>query len=163
MPASPVRLSRQATPLVIVALLLAFAAPASAKLNWRPCSDQLGFECATMRVPLDRSGQTPGTIPIKVAREDRRVRGGRILISLSGGPGQGAVAAAPFVEQAMAPALVHHKLVVLDQRGTGDSGVLRCPKLQRSRLLNPFTAPLAGQGPQHTRPQPGLLNTAPTL
>src|SRR4051812_41077425 len=163
MPASPVRLSRQAAPLLVAALFLVFAAPAAAKLRWRACADQLGFECATMRVPLDRSGQTPGTIGIKVAREDRPVRGGKIFISLSGGPGQGAVAAAPFVEQAMAPALVHHKLVVLDQRGTGDSGVLRCPQLPRSRLLKPFTAPLAGQGPQHTRPQPGLLNTAPTL
>src|SRR4051794_7676751 len=163
MPASPVRLSRQATPLVIVAFLLAFAAPASAKLNWRPCSDQLGFECATMRVPLDRSGQTPGTIALKVAREDRTVRGGKVLISLSGGPGQGAVAVAPFVEQAMAPALVHHKLVVLDQRGTGDSGVLRCPRLQRSRLLNPFTAKLAAQCAGDLGPKRSFYTTADTV
>src|SRR5690349_4665187 len=109
MPASPVRLSRQAAPFVIAALFLAFAAPAGAKLRWRACADELGFQCATMRVPLDRSGKTPGTIGLKLAREDRTVRGGKILISLSGGPGQGAVAAAPFVEQAMAPALQHHK------------------------------------------------------
>src|SRR3954469_7588826 len=163
MPASPVRLPRQATPLVIVAFLLALAAPASAKVTWRPCADQLGFECATMRVPLDRSGQTPGTIGIKVAREDRTVRGGKILISLSGGPGQGAVAAAPFVEQAMAPALVHHKLVVLDQRGTGDSGVLRCPRLQRSRLLNPFTAALAVQCANDLGPKRDFYTTADTV
>src|SRR3954462_10966189 len=166
MPASPVRLSRQAAPLLLAALFLVFAAPAApaaAKLRWRACADQLGFECATMRVPLDRSGQTPGTIGIKVAREDRPVRGGKIFISLSGGPGQGAVAAAPFVEQAMAPALQHHKLVVLDQRGTGDSGVLRCPKLQRSRLLNPFTAALAVQCANDLGPKRDFYTTADTV
>src|SRR3954469_14893321 len=102
MPASPVRLSRQAAPLLLAALFLVFAAPAGAKLRWRACADQLGFQCATMPVPLDRTDTTQGTIGLKLAREDRPVRGGKILISLSGGPGQGAVAAAPFVEQAMA-------------------------------------------------------------
>src|SRR3954452_19802294 len=163
MPASPVRLSRQAAPLLLAALFLVLAAPASAKLRWRACADQLGFQCATLRVPLDRTGATPGTIGLKVAREDRTLRGGKVLISLSGGPGQGAVAAAPFVEQAMAPALQHHKLVVLDQRGTGDSGVLRCPKLQRSRLLNPFTATLAVQCANDIGPKRDFYTTADTV
>src|SRR3954462_2142156 len=165
MPASPVRLSRQAAPLLLAALFLVFAAPAApaaAKLRWRACADQLGFECATMRVPLDRSGQTPGTIGIKVAREDRPVRGGKIFISLSGGPGQGAVGTAPFVEQALGPSLRNHRLVVLDQRGTGDSGVLRCPKLQHSRLLNPFTAPLAAQCAADLGPTRDFYATADT-
>src|SRR3954447_16669619 len=164
MPAPPVRLSRQAVALLaLVAALLALPATAGAKLRWRACADQLGFQCATMRVPLDRTGQTPGTIGLKVAREDRKVTGGKILISLSGGPGQGAVAVAPFVEQAMAPALVHHKLVVLDQRGTGDSGVLRCPHLQRSRLLNPFTANLAAQCAGEIGPTRDFYTTADTV
>src|SRR3954447_860950 len=164
MPAPPVRLSRQAVALLaLVAALLALPATAGAKLRWRACADQLGFQCATMRVPLDRTGKTPGTIGLKVAREDRTVRSGKILISLSGGPGQGAVAVAPFVEQAMAPALVHHKLVVLDQRGTGDSGVLRCPRLQRSRLLNPFTAKLAAQCAGDLGPKRSFYTTADTV
>src|SRR3954467_6514267 len=163
MPASPVRLFRQAAPVLIAALSLIVVATAGAKLRWRACADQLGFQCATMRVPLDRTGKTPGTIGLKVAREDRTVRSGKILISLSGGPGQGAVAVAPFVEQAMAPALVHHKLVVLDQRGTGDSGVLRCPKLQRTRLLNPFTASLAAGCANDLGPTRDLYTTADTV
>jgi pimeloyl-ACP methyl ester carboxylesterase len=164
MPASPVRLPRQAAALLaFAALSLALPATAAAKLTWRACADQLGFQCATLRVPLDRTGQTPGTIGLKVAREDRKVTGGKILISLSGGPGQGAVAVAPFVEQAMAPALVHHKLVVLDQRGTGDSGVLRCPHLQRSRLLNPFTANLAAQCAGEIGPTRDFYTTADTV
>jgi pimeloyl-ACP methyl ester carboxylesterase len=163
MPASPVRLPRQAAALLVLALVPVLPATAAAKLAWKPCADELGFECATLRVPLDRSGQTPGTIGIKVAREDRTVRGGKVLISLTGGPGQGAVAIAPLIEQSMAPALVHHKLVVLDQRGTGDSGVLRCPKLQRSRLLNPFTAALASQCAGALGPKRSFYTTADTV
>src|SRR3954447_7864959 len=134
MPSPPVQFSRRCLAVAAVALL-ALPASASAKLDWKPCSGQLGFQCATMRVPLDRTGATPGTIGIKLSREDRTVKGGRYLLDLSGGPRHGAVAPAPFVEQALGPSLRNHRLVVLDQRGTGDSGVLRCPKLQRSRLL----------------------------
>src|SRR3954447_4423429 len=134
-----------AAPLAVPAPALALPASAPAALNWKTCADVDGFQCAILRVPLDRSGAVPGTIGLHVAREARTVKGGRVFISLSGGPGQGAVAVVPFVADAMAPALREHRLVVLDQRGTGDSGVLRCTHLQRSRLLNPFTATLAAQ------------------
>jgi len=146
MPAAPVvKFGRRSVAVSLAALLalVAFPAGASAALKWRACANEDGFQCATLRVPLDRSGATPGTIGLRVARESRRVKGGQYFLSLSGGPGQGAVAAAPFVADAMAPALQRRRLVVLDQRGTGDSGVLRCPTEQRARLLNPYTASMA--------------------
>src|SRR3954447_25122381 len=147
MPARSVRFTRLAVAVIFAAGLLTLApSMAAAKLRWRPCPSALGFQCASFPVPLDRSGGgTPGAIPLHVAREDRTVKGGRVLLSLAGGPGQGSIALAPFIAQSMAPALVHHRFVVLDQRGTGLSGVLRCSRLQRTRLLNPFTATLAGQ------------------
>src|SRR4051794_8131254 len=146
MPAAPVvKFGRRSVAVSLAALLalVAFPAGASAALKWRACANEDGFQCATLRVPLDRSGATPGTIGLRVARESRRVKGGQYFLSLSGGPGQGAVAAAPFVADAMAPALQRRRLVVLDQRGTGDSGVLRCPTEQRARPLNPHTASMA--------------------
>src|SRR5205085_6031520 len=118
MSAPPVRhLGRRLAAGALAAAALLAAAPASAPaaLRWRSCSNVDGFECATLRVPLDRGGAVPGTIPLRVAREKRTVKGGGIFISLSGGPGQGAVAVAPFVADAMAPALLHRRLVVLDQ------------------------------------------------
>ena len=167
MPAPPVQHvgRRLAAGALAVTALLAALAPgsASAALRWRPCANVQGFQCAILDVPLDRTGAVPGTIGLHIAREDRTVKGGGILISLSGGPGQGAVAVAPFVEQAMAPALQHRRLVVLDQRGTGDSDVLRCDHLQASRLLNPFTATLAAQCANDLGPDRQFFTTADTV
>ncbi len=39
----------------------------------------------------------------------------------------------------LAPALTRYRLAVLDQRGTGRSGLLRCPALQKLTTLAPFT------------------------
>src|SRR3954462_5462859 len=142
MPAAPVvKFGRRSVAVSLAALLalVAFPAGASAALKWRACANEDGSQCATLRVPLDRSGATPGTIGLRVARESRRVKGGQYFLSLSGGPGQGAVSAVPFVADAMAPSLQLRRLVVLDQRGTGNSGVLRFPPEQRARLLNPDT------------------------
>src|SRR3954469_14193049 len=166
MPAPPVqKFGRRsvAVSLAALVLLVAFPAGASAALRWRACANEDGFQCAVLRVPLDRTGATPGTIGLRVARESRRVKGGQYFLSLSGGPGQGAVAAAPFVADAMAPALQRRRLVVLDQRGTGDSGVLRCNHLQRSRLLNPFTATLAEQCAGELGPNRQYYTTADTV
>src|SRR3954464_5118268 len=100
MPSPPVQFSRRCLAVAAVALLV-LPATASAKLDWKPRSGQLGFQCATMRVPLDRTGATPGAIGIHPSRQDRKVKSGLSLLDLSGGPGQGAVATAPFVEQAL--------------------------------------------------------------
>ena len=133
------------TAVAAFASLAAVPASAPAALRWQACPGEAGFECAVLRVPLDRSGAVPGTVPLHITRERRKVRGGRVYVSLLGGPGQGGVAAAPFIADSMAPALLRHRLVVLDQRGTGNSGVLRCGHLQRLRLLNPVTATLSAQ------------------
>jgi pimeloyl-ACP methyl ester carboxylesterase len=118
----------------------------AAPLTFRDCPRALpGFECAELRVPLDRSGATPGTVALRVARERRAPAGGRVLVALSGGPGQGSVAFAPYYPQTLAPARSRYRLVVIDQRGTGDSGVLRCPRLQRVRALDPDLRPLSAR------------------
>src|SRR3954454_19899867 len=166
MPAAPfVKFGRRSVAVSLAALLalVAFTACASAALKWRACANEDGFQCPPLRAPLARSGATPGTTGLRVARESRRVKGGQYFLSLSGGPGQGAVAAAPFVADAMAPALQRRRLVVLDQRGTGDSGVLRCNHLQRSRLLNPFTASLAEQCAGELGPNRQYYTTADTV
>src|SRR4051794_33300237 len=96
MPAAPVvKFGRRSVAVSLAALLalVAFPAGASAALKWRACANEDGFQCATLRVPLDRSGATPGTIGLRVARESRRVKGGQYFLSLSGGPGPGALSA----------------------------------------------------------------------
>src|SRR4051794_41839603 len=93
MPAAPfVKFGRRSVAASIAALvvLIAFPAGASAALKWRACANEDGFQCATLRVPLDRSGATPGTIGLKVARESRRGKGGPQFLSLrrGGAPGR---------------------------------------------------------------------------
>jgi pimeloyl-ACP methyl ester carboxylesterase len=112
---------------IVVALA---AAPAGAQVSFSSCGNRpQGFQCATVPVPLDHSGQQPGGLNLKVARSPSPRPGG-ILIALSGGPGQASVAAAGVFAQTLEPVLDRYQLVVLDQRGTGDSGALDCPALQ---------------------------------
>ena len=48
------------------------------------------------------------------------------------------MAAASSLAISFQPALSRYRLAVLDQRGTGESGVLDCPNLQRLRSLDAF-------------------------
>jgi pimeloyl-ACP methyl ester carboxylesterase len=127
-------LRRAALLLAVLTLVPAASAHATAP-RWRACSNAPGFSCTVLGVPLDRTGRLPGRVHLHVAELRGGARPGRVLIALSGGPGQSTIGAAPFVAQALTPALRRYRLVVLDQRGTGASDVLRCPALQRLSLL----------------------------
>jgi hypothetical protein len=50
------------------------------------CPGQDEFGCATIDVPLDRTGSVPGTVPLHYAIQRRGPK--KVLIALSGGPGQ---------------------------------------------------------------------------
>jgi pimeloyl-ACP methyl ester carboxylesterase len=123
--------------LAVAAASLALAAPAESALRFKRCG-AFGFQCARLAVPLDRSGATPGGISllVKRIRAQRRPRQGAIFL-LAGGPGQSASTA--FEGDglgAFAPAFRRRDLIVFDQRGTGRSGLLRCPAVERSNLFD---------------------------
>ncbi len=83
-----------------------------------------------MTVPLDRSGQVPGTVGLKVERKLAGFSPSRdAVVALAGGPGQSALGLGEFIAKAIAPALGSRDLLVFDQRGTGESGLLSCPAL----------------------------------
>ena len=126
------------------AALIAGPPPAAAAIPFRSCADgdlldagAARRQCARIRVPLDHSGAVAGRVPLYLerVRASRRRRGA--VVALAGGPGQ---AATPFTSDfasVLAPALRSRDLLVLDQRGTGGSGVLRCPSLERQNLIDP--------------------------
>ncbi|UGS37386.1 alpha/beta hydrolase [Capillimicrobium parvum] len=145
-------------------LALAPAAPA-AGLRWHGCRPALaGFQCARLQVPLDRTGVVKGTVALRVARQRSAPRrGAGVLLALSGGPGQSAVAFGPAYEQTLAPALRSRRLVLMDQRGTGDSGVLRCPVLQRTRALVPDYRSLSASCARHLGPRRDFYSTTDTV
>lgn len=104
-------------------------ADAAAAGPFKACAPGSPLLCARITVPLDRSGAMPGTVNLHVER--LRSRGPRegALLALAGGPGE---AATPYVFDwafTLRSALQKRDLVVLDQRGTGLSGVLRCRSL----------------------------------
>jgi pimeloyl-ACP methyl ester carboxylesterase len=115
-------------PALAVAALFAVAGPAQAAFD--PCGRDL--LCGRVTVPLDRAGNVPGSISLVVQRTLPR-GGARAapVFALSGGPGQATVSARRDYEALLAPILDTRELVLFDQRGTGRSGVLRCPTLER--------------------------------
>src|SRR3954447_1999183 len=131
---------RRALPAALAAVaLLVGAAPARAALRWGPCASAKASQCAVLRVPLDHSGRVKGTIGLHIART-RGSAHKRVLVALNGGPGQSAVADADFTAEGLHSALRRYAIVTVDQRGTGRSGVLSCPDLQKLAALNAETA-----------------------
>ncbi len=103
-----------------------------------PCGGN-GLECSTVNVPLDRSGATPGTVALHVEELPAPGTPRGVLFIIAGGPGQGSAGTfqlgatgADFRSQ-----FPGYTLVAFDNRGTGRSGVLRCPELQAAPFASP--------------------------
>jgi pimeloyl-ACP methyl ester carboxylesterase len=114
----------------LAAVLAAARAPDAVALAFAQCEATPGLECASLPVPLDRSGQVPGTIALSAQRKLAAHAPARsALVALAGGPGQATLPLAPFIARAVAPALVTRDLLLFDQRGTGASTPLSCAAL----------------------------------
>src|SRR3954451_19462527 len=124
--------------LLALAALLALPHAAQAALRWKPCVDFRGVRCSTLTVPLDRSGVDPGTIPLRIARVGRTT--GPTLMYLSGGPGGAGVSEMLGVLPLVNGLEDRIQLIGYDQRGTGRSGLLRCPALEKDRHLRSTSA-----------------------
>jgi pimeloyl-ACP methyl ester carboxylesterase len=137
-------------PIVVCICALAVAALAAgangegvpALTGAHACPGQDGFACATLTVPLDYSGRTPGTLGLAVAvrRGGSAPRG--VLLVLTGGPGQPGVAYAARLASRLGPVADQYRLVTIDQRGTG-AGALDCPALQRQMGFSDLQPPTA--------------------
>ena len=109
-------------------------AAADAALRFQPCPDADGVDCATLQVPLDRSGRLPGSVSLFVRRVEARPSRGTMFL-LAGGPGQ--PSARTFLEGdadelGLDALLPGYTLIAFDMRGTGLSGALRCDRLQQA-------------------------------
>src|SRR3954451_16182800 len=118
--------------------LLAATVPAAARLRWSACLD-VEAECAHVRVPLDRSGSVPGSVRLRAARYGEPSRKPTLLY-LSGGPGSAGIREFAGVLFELQGLDRRYQLVSYDQRGTGSSGLLRCPALERDPRLRSTTA-----------------------
>lgn len=106
-----------------------------------PCAGIAGFACSTLKVPLDHSGHTPGTLRLQVAAADNLTAPRGVLLFLTGGPGQPGVPFVPRIASRIAPVLKDYRLVMFDQRGTGQFGAISCPALQAAVGSSDITVP----------------------
>ena len=99
------------------------------KLTWRTCGVP-GFQCATMKAPLDYAKPTSGDIRLAVARKKATGPGKRLgsLLVNPGGPGGSAVGYLQQYAGIGYPAEVraHYDMVAVDPRGVARSEPVEC-------------------------------------
>src|SRR5207302_1082717 len=126
------RIGRRSLALLAAAAAVAFAprVATAATLQFGPCGKGV-VECGTVVVPLDRSGATPGSVSLYVERLQPLGTPRGVMFLIAGGPGQASASAfdlassGPFFRDQFPG----YTLIAFDPRGTGRSGVLRCPEL----------------------------------
>lgn len=107
-------------------------AAGASSLEWRPCEDpaQRGFECATLKVPLDYDRPAGESIDLAVIRRKATSPSERIgsLFFNPGGPGGAGTAALPAWYERFFPAELRKRfdIVSWDPRGVGRSTAVRC-------------------------------------
>jgi pimeloyl-ACP methyl ester carboxylesterase len=98
-----------------------------------------GASCGSVTVPLDRQNPAAGTIDIHYAlvphTDPARPAAGTIVPN-PGGPGQATIASAALYLQPLAPLRRDRDLLLIDPRGTGQSGALTCPSLSSQDPLS---------------------------
>jgi len=98
------------------------------------CGATPGLICSQVVVPLDRTGQVPGTISLHVEVVPALGTAKGAIFLIAGGPGQGS-AHVFGLDNEQAVSLYRYlfpgyTLVAYDDRGTGESGLLDCPGVQ---------------------------------
>ncbi|HEV3227930.1 MAG TPA: alpha/beta fold hydrolase [Solirubrobacteraceae bacterium] len=125
--------------------------PVASGSRLAPCRQKPGFDCTTVSVPLDRTGAVPGGVALAVAVERTRTPARGTALLLAGGPGQAALPLVSDQAALLGPTLHGYRLITFDQRGTGESGAIDCPALQRisqAALSVPTPAALDSCGAQ---------------
>jgi pimeloyl-ACP methyl ester carboxylesterase len=126
---------------VLLVSLPAAAAPLSAtlhqgELELKPCRFA-GAYCGVLDRPLDPTGRVPGTIPIAFAiypHTDTSTPAEETIVAQEGGPGLPTIGTRSSYLQLFKPLLAHHDLLMIDPRGTGSSGVVKCDWLQYEKI-----------------------------
>ncbi|WP_370948403.1 alpha/beta fold hydrolase [Amycolatopsis sp. cg5] len=123
---------------VAIGLTMAVSAPAAEakpdgltvpKLDWRPCAQNPGFDCATATVPLDHDQPTGPVTHVALNRKaapDQAHRIGSVFLNPGGPGGSGVAFAFDFADQLSASLQGKFDVVGFDPRGIGASDPLHC-------------------------------------
>jgi pimeloyl-ACP methyl ester carboxylesterase len=129
---------RRLVALAVATAVLTLPDAAQAQLSLHSCGK---IQCGRLSVPLDRTGAAPGSVSLYVERQraQRRPAQGATML-LAGGPGQSATFAYDSGDalkyDEFSGLTPRNDIVVFDGRGTGRSGLLRCPELEGANLVD---------------------------
>ena len=125
----------------VAAFLLVLALPAAAAAGTRPtkpCKDDRTARCGSIRVPLFRGVPGGGGQKLRVhfrvyPRTDRSRPALEPIVGAEGGPGYPSIDSAESYLFMLGSLRRRHDLIVMDNRGTGRSGAINCPRLQAGK------------------------------
>jgi pimeloyl-ACP methyl ester carboxylesterase len=135
---------RVAAPAVLTLYFLAGSASASSGSlsEFSPCTignsaGVLDAQCATLTVPLDYDEPAGDTLDLWVAKLATTSKNANTnpFTLIAGGPGQSATESFPSVAHAFRHIRDERDIILLDQRGTGQSHKLDCPATENGLSL----------------------------
>lgn len=118
--------------------VLVGSAQASAAGPTKPCADDRSARCGSILVPLYRAAPDGGGRRLRVhfrvfPRTDRSKPALEPVVAAEGGPGYPSIDSAESYLFMLGPLRRRHDLIVVDNRGTGRSGAIDCPRLQAAK------------------------------
>ena len=102
----------------------------------RHCLDD--YYCGTLRVALDPADHVPGKIDIAFAwlpRSNRNAQSAGTIVAVEGGPGYPSIGSRSLYRGLYAPLLRTRDLLLVDNRGTGESAAIVCRPLQTAPIM----------------------------
>ena len=105
------------------------------RLTLKPCDH--GAWCGRLPRALDPSGMVAGTVAVyfEYYPHTRSGPARGTLVATEGGPGYGATGSRDEYLALYAPLRTDHDVLIMDNRGTGHSGALDCPRVQNATTL----------------------------
>src|SRR5512132_3364357 len=101
------------------------------RLHLDPCQDVEGAWCGNLRVPFDRADPAAGTIPINFEWYPAEQASVGTIVAMEGGPGYPSTGSRDYYLELFAGLQRSRDLLLVDNRGTGASGLINCRPLQR--------------------------------
>lgn len=108
--------------------------PVAADLAQCPQDVPEELRCGSLDVPLERADPGRGEITIRFAvrpADDPGQRERNPIMAVEGGPGYGSIGSARTYVALFGDLLDDRDLILVDMRGTGDSGAINCKDLQQ--------------------------------
>ena len=122
---------------VLVLLASVLVAPAAAHAAELPkCAKSERARCGSVSVPLHRADPAGPRITVRfrvIPRSDPSRPAGTPIVATEGGPGYSTIESGPGYEFLLGPLRRTHDLILMDNRGTGASGAIDCPRLQAGK------------------------------